>query len=99
MSQTHPTIDVHDLRKIFVVPEREGGLAASVRSFVRRKTRAVQAVYGVSFTIEPGEVVRFLGPNGAGKTTTIKMLSGLIYPSSGQGLVLGYVPERREKSF
>lgn len=99
MSQTGPAIEVRELRKTFVIPEREAGLSASLRSLVRRKTRNVLAVDGVSFDIAPGEVVGFLGPNGAGKTTTIKMLSGLIYPTSGVGQVLGFVPERREKAF
>ncbi len=92
-------IEVADLRKTYVVPEREAGLRASLKSLVRRKTREVQAVAGVSFALEPGEVVGFLGPNGAGKTTTLKMLSGLLYPTSGGLRVLGYVPERREKQF
>jgi ABC-2 type transport system ATP-binding protein len=99
VSQAGPAIEVRDLRKTFVIPEREAGLAASLRSLVRRKTRAVQAVDGVSFDLAPGEVVGFLGPNGAGKTTTIKMLAGLIYPTSGVGRVLGFIPERREKTF
>jgi len=90
---------VADLRKTFKVPEREAGLKAAVRSLVRRKTRQVHAVDGVSFTIAPGEVVGFLGPNGAGKTTTLKMLSGLLYPTSGDIAVLGHVPSRREKAF
>ena len=92
-------IDVADLRKTYVVPEREAGLRASLKSLVRRKTRAVQAVAGVSFALEPGEIVGFLGPNGAGKTTTLKMLSGLLYPTGGRLEVLGYVPERRDKRF
>jgi ABC-2 type transport system ATP-binding protein len=81
------------------VPVREGGLGAAVRSLVRRKTKAVTAVDGVSFEIEPGEVVGFLGPNGAGKTTTLKMLSGLLYPTSGEINVLGYVPSKREPAY
>ena len=92
-------IEVADLRKTYVVPEREAGLRASLRSLVRRKTREVQAVAGVSFALKPGEVVGFLGPNGAGKTTTLKMLSGLLYPTGGELQVLGHVPERREKQF
>jgi ABC-2 type transport system ATP-binding protein len=92
-------IQVAELRKVYQVPEREAGLAASVRSLFRRRTREVRAVDGVSFTIEPGEVVGFLGPNGAGKTTTLKMLSGLLVPSSGTASVLGYTPARREKAF
>jgi ABC-2 type transport system ATP-binding protein len=92
-------IHVRELRKTFRVPVREAGLAAAVRSLVRREHRDVDAVDGVSFTIEPGEIVGFLGPNGAGKTTTLKMLSGLLYPTSGEALVLGYVPSRREPAF
>jgi ABC-2 type transport system ATP-binding protein len=81
------------------VPVREGGLGAAVRSLIRRKTKAVTAVDGVSFEIEPGEVVGFLGPNGAGKTTTLKMLSGLLYPTSGEINVLGFVPSKREPDY
>jgi ABC-2 type transport system ATP-binding protein len=66
-----PDIHVAGLAKTFRVPEREGGLRASLRSLVRRTTRDVVAVAGIGFTVQPGEVVGFLGPNGAGKTTTL----------------------------
>ena len=92
-------IHVSELTKIFNVPEREAGLRAAVKSLFRRKTRDVTAVDAISFEIGPGEVVGFLGPNGAGKTTTLKMLSGLLYPSSGEGRVLGHIPSRREKDY
>jgi ABC-2 type transport system ATP-binding protein len=88
-------IVVRDLRKTFVVPVREAGLRASLRSLVRREHREVRAVDGISFQIAPGEVVGFLGPNGAGKTTTLKMLAGLLYPTGGEVSVLGQVPARR----
>src|SRR6266536_1885075 len=94
-----PVIHVADLRKTFVVPVREAGLRAAMRSLFRRKTREVRAVDGISFDIAAGEVVGFLGPNGAGKTTTLKMLSGLIYTTSGEASVLGHVPSRRERDF
>jgi ABC-2 type transport system ATP-binding protein len=94
-----PAIRVQDLRKTFRVPVRQGGLGAALRSLVRREHREVQAVAGVSFTIEPGEVVGFLGPNGAGKTTTLKMLSGLLYPTSGEATVVGHVPSKREAAY
>jgi len=83
---------VEALSKTYQVPEREGGLAAAVRSFFKRRYKDVQAVQRVSFRIEPGEVVGFLGPNGAGKTTTLKMLSGLLHPTGGRAHVLGYIP-------
>ena len=100
MTPSHaPAIRVADLRKTFFVPVREGGLGAALRSLVRRETKPVTAVDGVSFEIEPGEVVGFLGPNGAGKTTTLKMLAGLLYPTSGEISVLGHVPSKREAAY
>jgi ABC-2 type transport system ATP-binding protein len=94
-----PAIELRHLHKSYVVPEREAGLKAAMRSLVRRTTREVRAVDDVSFVLQPGEVVGFLGPNGAGKTTTLKMLSGLLYPSGGEVSVLGHVPSRREKAY
>jgi len=92
-------IKVSNLTKIYKVPEREAGLKAAVVSLIKRKNKDVRAVDGISFEIEPGEIVGFLGPNGAGKTTTLKMLSGLLYPTSGELSVLGYLPQKREKDF
>jgi ABC-2 type transport system ATP-binding protein len=70
-----------------------------VRSLYNRRWREVRAVDGVSFDLEPGEVVGFLGPNGAGKTTTLKMLSGLLHPTGGEVRVLGHVPWKRERDY
>jgi ABC-2 type transport system ATP-binding protein len=92
-------VEVDGLTKVFRVPEREAGLRASIRSLVNRQWREVRAVDGISFSIEPGEVVGFLGPNGAGKTTTLKMLSGLLYTTAGDIRVLGHVPSRREREY
>ena len=94
-----PVIHVDQLTKTYVIPEREGGLKAALRSLVHRKWRDVKAVDHISFDIQPGEVVGFLGPNGAGKTTTLKMLSGLLHPTSGEVTVLGFVPQRRDKAY
>jgi ABC-2 type transport system ATP-binding protein len=92
-------IQVKDLRKSYMVTEREPGIAAAVRSLFNRKVREVKAVDGISFEIEQGEIVGFLGPNGAGKTTTLKMLSGLLYPTNGTISVLGHEPFKRERAF
>ena len=92
-------VRVASLNKTFFVPEREAGLRAAVRSLVRRKHREVRAVDDIGFEVGQGEVVGFLGPNGAGKTTTLKMLSGLLYPTSGEARVLGHVPSKREREF
>jgi len=96
---TDAVVEVRDLRKTFRVTERQEGLAATLRSFVRRQRRDINAVAGITFGIEAGEVVGFLGPNGAGKTTTLKMLSGLLYPTGGEARVLGFVPWRRENAY
>jgi ABC-2 type transport system ATP-binding protein len=94
-----PQIVVRDLRKVYRVPEREPGLGAAVRSLIRRRYRDVLAVDGISFDVEQAEMVGFIGPNGAGKTTTLKMLSGLLYPTSGQASVLGFVPWERKHAY
>jgi ABC-2 type transport system ATP-binding protein len=92
-------VDVRQLCKTYRVFRKREGLWASIRGLFRREYEPVHAVAGVSFQIEQGEMVAFLGPNGAGKTTTLKLLAGLIYPSSGEATVLGHVPWKREIAY
>lgn len=92
-----PQIRLNALTKVYRVHEREAGMGASVRSLFQRKYKEVRAVEEVTFSVAPGEVVGFLGPNGAGKTTTLKMLAGLLHPTSGEAHVLGRVPWKRER--
>src|SRR3712207_482540 len=94
-----PAIYLENLSKTYLVPEREAGVMAALRSLVNRRTKAVKAVDDISFSVAPGEIVGFLGPNGAGKTTTLKMLSGLLHPTAGTVDVLGHVPWKREKGY
>jgi len=88
-----------DLSKHFRVGEREPGFMGAMRHFFHRKYKTVEAVKSVTFSIEPGEIVGFLGANGAGKTTVLKMLTGLIHPTSGQAVVAGANPVKRDVSF
>ena len=94
-----PIIRADGLTKSYRVHQKKDGLMGAVRGLVKREYKEVKAVDGVTFSIEPGEMVAFLGPNGAGKTTTLKMLSGLIYPSAGTATALGFVPWKREDAF
>jgi ABC-2 type transport system ATP-binding protein len=94
-----PVIKAVGLTKTYRVSQKKEGVFGAIRGLYRREHKEVRAVDGVSFSIEPGEMVAFLGPNGAGKTTTLKMLSGLIYPTSGTAQVLGFVPWERADSF
>jgi ABC-2 type transport system ATP-binding protein len=94
-----PIIEATDLTKVYRVFQKKEGLLGAVRGLFRRRYKEVRAVDGVTFAIEPGEMVAFLGPNGAGKTTTLKMLSGLIYPTGGTARVLGFTPWDRADAF
>jgi ABC-2 type transport system ATP-binding protein len=92
-------IAADSLTKFYRVAQKKEGVSGAIRGLFQREYREVRAVDGVSFRIEPGELVAFLGPNGAGKTTTLKMLSGLIYPTSGTARVLDFVPWERVDAF
>src|SRR2546426_9778944 len=85
-------ITAERLSKTFRVKVRDPGLGGALRALVRPRYRDVHAVREVTFRIEPGEIVGFLGPNGAGKTTTLKMLTGLLHPTTGRVEVAGFVP-------
>ena len=94
-----PLIEVQQLSKTYRVPVRPAGLAASLRSLVRRTYDSVAAVRDVSFSIDAGQMVGLIGPNGAGKTTTLKMLCGLLRPTAGSARVAGFVPWDRPHAY
>src|SRR5713101_5099997 len=92
---TDPIIRVANLVKEFRTPRREPGLMGSVRTLFTRKQNVVRAVDGISFEVAQGELVGYVGRNGAGKSTTIKMLTGILVPTSGQVVVDGRVPHQQ----
>jgi ABC-2 type transport system ATP-binding protein len=94
-----PVIEVSDLTKTFRTYKKQPGFGGAIKGLFHRQYEQTVAVNDVSFKIEPGELVGFLGPNGAGKTTTLKMLAGLLYPTSGTARVLGYVPWERADGY
>lgn len=92
-------VEVRNLRKIFKQDRREKGFMNAVKSLFHRDFATIEAVKDISFEINEGEFVGFIGPNGAGKTTTLKMLSGILNPTSGHAAVLGSIPWKREAHF
>ena len=95
------SIEVTRLFKTFQTKRKSAGLAASARALFKPKYSTVEAVRGISFHMEEGELLGFIGPNGAGKSTTIKMLTGILHPSAGEANVLGFTPwkDRQKLAF
>src|SRR5271155_4784462 len=94
-----PAIEVQALTKIYRTYQKEAGFRGALKGLVHRKYKETAAAKNVTFTVREGDLVGFLGPNGAGKTTVLKMLSGLLYPTSGEASVLGFTPWRRQNEF
>jgi len=96
-----PAIQVTQLTKTFRTKRKAAGMRGSLRAVFRPEYQTVEAVRGLTFEMEAGELLGFIGPNGAGKSTTIKILTGILFPSGGQAEVLGYVPwkQRRELAY
>jgi ABC-2 type transport system ATP-binding protein len=92
-----PAIEVTDLRKTFQTKRKSAGMSGSVRALLRPEYSMIEAVRGLTFQMEAGELLGFIGPNGAGKSTTIKMLTGILHPTRGEARVLGYVPWRERQ--
>ena len=92
-------IEIENLAKSYRVYQKKEGLLAAITGLFNRKYKHIEAVANVNLTVEQGEFVAFLGPNGAGKTTTLKLLSGVINPTSGTCRVMGHIPWKRENEY
>jgi ABC-2 type transport system ATP-binding protein len=92
-------IEVEGLTRIFRTYKKPPGFWAGVTGLFHRRYEEIAAARDIDFSIAEGEFVGFLGPNGAGKTTTLKMLSGLIFPTSGRARVAGFDPSKRENAY
>lgn len=90
-----PAVETQNLTKVYTTHKKAPGMAGAVKGLFTREKVVIEAVRNVSLSIEQGELIGFLGPNGAGKTTTLKMLSGILFPTSGVAKVLGYTPSER----
>ncbi|HUG33584.1 MAG TPA: ATP-binding cassette domain-containing protein, partial [Anaerolineales bacterium] len=87
-----PALEVSNLQKTFQTKRKAAGMRGSLRALVKPEYNTVEAVRGLSFQMEAGELLGFIGPNGAGKSTTIKILTGILHPTGGEAKVLGFVP-------
>lgn len=94
-----PIIEIENLEKTYRVYQKKEGLFSAVSGLFKREHRNINAVTDINLKVERGEFVAFLGPNGAGKTTTLKMLSGVINPTSGTCKVMGFIPWKRENAY
>jgi ABC-2 type transport system ATP-binding protein len=92
-------IEVEQLTKSYRVYQKKEGLREAIRGLFHREFKTIEAVRGISLRVDAGEFVAFLGPNGAGKTTTLKLLSGVISPTSGKASVMGYIPWQRKLEY
>jgi len=99
LASATPVIEVAGLGKTYRTYKKKPGFIGSVQGLFRREHEVVHAARDISFTVAEGELVGFLGPNGAGKTTTLKMLAGLLYPTSGSAKVLGHIPWERSDAY
>ena len=92
-------ISVKHLTKSFKVKEKEKGFIGSIKTILKPKYNKIQAVNDISFEVEEGEIIAFIGPNGAGKSTTIKMLTGILTPTSGKCSINGKIPQDDRKNY
>lgn len=92
-------IHVSELKKTFTTYERGSSFREALLSLFIRKKKSIEAIKGISFDIEEGELVGFLGPNGAGKSTTVKILTGILHPTSGSVDIMGFTPWKERKKY
>ena len=92
-------IRVNNISKQFKISKREAGLKNAIKSFFKREYQTINALTDISFSIKEGEIVGYLGPNGAGKSTTIKIMCGILVPTSGECIINGFTPWKDRKKY
>ena len=92
-------IQVKNISKQFKISKREAGMKNAIKSFIKREYKTINALDDINFSIKKGEIVGYIGPNGAGKSTTIKIMCGILVPTSGECIVDGYIPWKDRKKY
>lgn len=92
-------ISVRHISKKFKISKREAGLKNAIKSFFKREYKIINSLEDINFSIKKGEIVGYIGPNGAGKSTTIKIMCGILVPTSGECIVNGFVPWKDRKKY
>lgn len=92
-------IQVKNISKQFKISKREAGIKNAIKSFIKREYKTINALDDINFSIKKGEIVGYIGPNGAGKSTTIKIMCGILVPTSGECIVDGYIPWKDRKKY
>ena len=92
-------IKLNNISKQFKISKREAGMKNAIKSFFKREYKTINALDNISFDIKPGEIVGYIGPNGAGKSTTIKIMCGILVPTSGECIIDGFIPWKDRKKY
>lgn len=92
-------ISIRHISKKFKISKREAGLKNAIKSFFKREYKIINSLEDINFSIKKGEIVGYIGPNGAGKSTTIKIMCGILVPTSGECIVNGFVPWKDRKKY
>ncbi len=94
-----PIIELKNISKQFKISKRDAGVKNAIKSFFHRQYKTINALENISFNINEGEIVGYIGPNGAGKSTTIKIMCGILVPTSGKCNINGFIPWKNRRKY